>query len=57
MGFLVEEDFESLAGGELSKGEAKVETTGMVLGDEQLNSMEQEFQVIPGNGLVRILMV
>lgn len=43
MGFLVEEESEPLTGavgGELSKGLAKVENTGMVLGDKQLNSME-----------------
>ena len=57
IGFLVEVESEPLTGGELSKGEAKVETTGMVLGDEQLNSMELGFQVIPANGLARILMV
>ena len=50
MGFLVEVESEPLTGGEVSKGEAKVETTGMELGDEQLNSMELGFQVIPANG-------
>ena len=37
---MVEVESESLIGGELSKGEAKVETTRMVLADEKLNPME-----------------
>lgn len=40
MGFLVEVESEPLTAAEVSKGDAKVETTGMVVGDEQLNSMD-----------------
>lgn len=43
MGFLVDVESEPLTAAEVSKGDAKVETTGMVVGDEQLNSMDMWF--------------